>query len=400
MADAATTGAFVNAPSSRLATYGAPGHATVNDGSNEYTIGCPQGITITPSIDEKEVFCAALGSRQKNASYAGITGYTVEITSPQIDNQFLKMLLGADTPTIQSEGTGSATDERATVDEYEWTMLAYGPLDTLTGVVGMPDGVITFSSPAWTHDYTAEAQSEAGTPFILAGSSAEDEYYAGWTNKCNRLHIDLDTVASGAYTPTIEYWNGSSWTAVSNVSDGTSGLTQDGVITWDMPVDWALHSIGTKPILITNMYIIKIDWNAGTGDPDCYNMREVYTENTDYAVDPNSSKVRVRRLVGTTVPDGSDVFVSYSYQTAQAYMFDAGTNLSQEYELEVVHDHEHGPGWDATFWRTRPKPGVITDSVDGEPIILSLTFEVLSDHDDHPDNPWFRLYHRGTTTPA
>lgn len=60
--------------------------------------------------------------------------------------------------------------------------------------------------------------------------------------------MDMSTnVNANAATLTAEYWNGSAWTALTNVTDGTAsgGATfgADGQITWTMPADWASSTI-------------------------------------------------------------------------------------------------------------------------------------------------------------
>ncbi|MBI3127573.1 MAG: hypothetical protein HYZ11_08225 [Candidatus Tectomicrobia bacterium] len=48
---------------------------------------------------------------------------------------------------------------------------------------------------------------------------------------------------SGAMQLVVQYWNGSAWTAVSNLTDGTASggdtCQQDGTVTFDLPGDWA-----------------------------------------------------------------------------------------------------------------------------------------------------------------
>ena len=52
-------------------------------------------------------------------------------------------------------------------------------------------------------------------------------------------------MASTAHVLAYEYWNGSAWTAVSGLTDGTNALTQNGQITWTKPTDWETVSAST-----------------------------------------------------------------------------------------------------------------------------------------------------------
>lgn len=74
------------------------------------------------------------------------------------------------------------------------------------------------------------------------------------------VYIDLYTFNDTA-TFAYEYYNGSSWSAFSGVTDGTSVLTQDGLITWTLPTNWATGPSG--------LYLE----NNGEYYPDYYIMR-------------------------------------------------------------------------------------------------------------------------------
>ena len=52
-------------------------------------------------------------------------------------------------------------------------------------------------------------------------------------------------MTSTSHVLAYEYWNGSAWTAVSGLTDGTNALTQNGQITWTKPTDWETVSAST-----------------------------------------------------------------------------------------------------------------------------------------------------------
>ena len=52
-------------------------------------------------------------------------------------------------------------------------------------------------------------------------------------------------IASTDHVLAYEYWNGSAWTVVSGLTDGTNALTQNGQITWTKPTDWETVSAST-----------------------------------------------------------------------------------------------------------------------------------------------------------
>ena len=102
------------------------------------------------------------------------------------------------------------------------------------------------SGPTWT-DYTAESQSTLGTPFTLLGATTDYGYF-GHREKCNQLAFVLAAVGTyGALT--WEYSQGSSAWGALTVTDGTSGLHQNGAVTFTPPSNWkqdTVNSIANK----------------------------------------------------------------------------------------------------------------------------------------------------------
>ncbi len=68
----------------------------------------------------------------------------------------------------------------------------------------------------------------------MIGSVGGDILYVASTDPCCAIMIDVGTtpVVSGADIATVTFWNGSAWTAVTGLVDGTNGLEQSGWITF------------------------------------------------------------------------------------------------------------------------------------------------------------------------
>lgn len=101
-------------------------------------------------------------------------------------------------------------------------------------------------------DNSVEARTEGAPSFaVFPDGLSGDAMYLG---QCARFAAAGMSVAAsgvgGAYA--WEYWNGSSWTALT-VSDGTAGFVQDGVVTWTKPGDWA-----TTTVNAVNMYWVRV----------------------------------------------------------------------------------------------------------------------------------------------
>jgi len=105
-------------------------------------------------------------------------------------------------------------------------------------------------------DNTTEARLDGGTQFKLFPTPASgDRTYIGMTNKFSQVTINLNTLGVGG-TIVWEYWNGSAWTTLT-VSDGTSGLTASGTLTWTAPSDWA-----TKAVNSVTQYWVRVRASA------------------------------------------------------------------------------------------------------------------------------------------
>jgi hypothetical protein len=112
-------------------------------------------------------------------------------------------------------------------------------------------------------DNTAEARSQGGTGFKLfqGPTVTNDEAYVGMSSKFGRAKYIFSTagVQNAAVTLAWEYWNGSAWTALSSVVDGTSGLTANGTVTWAIPAGWATTAVNG-----VTQYWMRLRFTAGS----------------------------------------------------------------------------------------------------------------------------------------
>lgn len=95
-------------------------------------------------------------------------------------------------------------------------------------------------------DRSAEARLDGGSAFAMLPTPASgDRAYFGSPSKFGQLIFDLATLGVGG-TYVFEFWNGSAWTAFSP-TDGTSGFTQDGLVTWTITdlTGWATNAVNS-----------------------------------------------------------------------------------------------------------------------------------------------------------
>ena len=140
------------------------------------------------------------------------------------------------------------------------------------------DNTVTFV------DMTSEFNSvAAGDVVIFPAAEALDDYFAvGRATTFGKLTFNgAGGTAGVGGIGTWEYWNGSAWTALSNVVDGTAGFTtpvaDDQTVTFDVPSDWAAVALnavsafyvrfkltgvyGTNPVYDQG-FVGGVDWAA------------------------------------------------------------------------------------------------------------------------------------------
>jgi len=104
---------------------------------------------------------------------------------------------------------------------------------------------------------TAAANNDTANDMTLlpAVPAVNDAYYFGLGALWNYLRLNIGTAGVGAWTLVWEYWNGASWSALSELNDGTSGFTLSGWrdVTFTRPGDWAVTTVGG----IANLYWIR-----------------------------------------------------------------------------------------------------------------------------------------------
>lgn len=122
------------------------------------------------------------------------------------------------------------------------------------------------SGPSWT-DYSAESQSTLGTPFTLLGATTDYGYF-GHREKCNQLVFALGVLGTyGALT--WEYSQESGAWGTLTVTDGTSGLHQNGAVTFTPPSDWKQDTVNG----VANKFWVRVHPAGVTTPATIYNIQ-------------------------------------------------------------------------------------------------------------------------------
>lgn len=93
-------------------------------------------------------------------------------------------------------------------------------------------------------DYSDEANSIAAGDVPGGLVLNQDYLYLGFRERITSFFVDVGAVANNVATSilTLEYWTGTAWAAVANLSDltiaGGISLAQDGIVSFTLPTDW------------------------------------------------------------------------------------------------------------------------------------------------------------------
>jgi len=150
--------------------------------------------------------------------------------------------------------TGGAA---ATLDTIAADMVTALRGRSMSAAIAEDGGVFTDETVAADEDTADDMTLFPATP--VAGT---DRYNLGSTTTFGRVAFDITTVGTGTYTVTWEYWDGSVWTALSGVTDGTTDFKTSGLneITFTVPSDWAKTTINSQG----PFYFIRAETQTGT----------------------------------------------------------------------------------------------------------------------------------------
>ena len=125
------------------------------------------------------------------------------------------------------------------------------------------DQVWRVSSGGVFVDETTDANSAAANDwqFFPAGAGLNDYAAVGSTYQFSGIQINVGTAGTGTYTVTWQYWNGTAWTALAGVVDGTTNFKTAGTntITYTIPTNWASNTLNA-----VLAYYIRAIRDAGT----------------------------------------------------------------------------------------------------------------------------------------
>lgn len=130
---------------------------------------------------------------------------------------------------------------------------------------------VVFDDNTVLTDYSEEAKSAASSSFTGALVATEDYLYVGDLSPFSALNVAMATPNATSSVLTVEYWNGTAWTAVTNMVDGTDNggatLGQTGQVTFTEPSAWRRRYYGAQAKKMQIFWVrlsVSVNLDAGT----------------------------------------------------------------------------------------------------------------------------------------
>ena len=231
-----------------------------NDYADDLGTSTDRAVYINPATSTADITINILNGGD-TPSIREAAGYTGTVT---INNSVTVSVSGVTQGTalkvIANETVGDFTvgdtilEDLADVNGQASTSVNYtADVDVIVRArnQGFPNAAIASDGGVFT-DETTNANSSVINDMTLLPSSlaVNDAYYFGDPEEFPQLRLEISQVLTGIISTVWEYWDGSSWTALSNVVDGTETLgtsfTQSGVVSWDIPNDWTARSVNSQ----------------------------------------------------------------------------------------------------------------------------------------------------------
>ena len=101
-----------------------------------------------------------------------------------------------------------------------------------------------------------------------------DFVYIGFRGKFASRHFQMSVANATTSVVSVEYWNGTAWTAVLDVVDQTQGFKQDGWISWVNKGDWKKST--QTPVVDVELYWVRVSVSVSLDAPtslqSCVNL--------------------------------------------------------------------------------------------------------------------------------
>ena len=227
-----------------------------------YFAWIPKSVIIDSSKPAYIVYYQSSGNKTSWDREEELYSFTLYSRSPDLNESIFNRM----DALLHNQVLTGATDNHLVnlrrimqFDTYEDDQLLY--MKSITyDAVSVPhknvDGAVADDGGSQTDQTTAANNDTTNDMTLLPSTPAvNDAYYLGSLEIQSRIYINISTAGSGTWTIVWEYWDGSAWTALSNVTDGTTGFTVSGInsINFTVPSNWATKTVAS----IASVYWIR-----------------------------------------------------------------------------------------------------------------------------------------------
>ena len=363
-----------------------------NDGTGERDLGNMVDVSMARESEDLEHYTNRPGARVKDKIIALSESLSIDFSldEPVIEN--FQLFFKGDTATNQSAGTAVATDQKVTLGAAS-AFASLGKRGAISSYSARQflDYVYLFDGTSTYTNHSVEADSAAGSPFTI-NADAGDKLYLGKDTKYQRVNVDVATGSVGYTAPSWEYWNGTTWTALTVA--GEDDFSADGNLTFTAPGAWAKTTVNG-----INAYWIRFAQTAASpATPATLNSvgRGTLVENTDVAYDLGSSTVdaKVRQIAASTaVLSSEEIKVTYTYPTYAAQITNIAKvgSIEGSARLEVHPQTGRGLQFDIEIPKCQIKANGDLSLNDQEFMAIPLSLVVLDDTENTPTHPYGRV---------
>jgi hypothetical protein len=198
----------------------------------EHNLVRPQVIQIGADLD-------LLGVDINNADVAeSVENFLLELGLGEefYQDQFIREIMLSDDDIVNIDFLDT-TIERVTNEEFNYST-------DIQAAVASDGGTLTEETES------ANDGNPDDITLLPASPSVGDAYYFGQETIFAEMEIDISTAGAGTWDTVWEYYDGSNWVQLPNISDGTSDFQNGGIglVEWDIPSDWASTDVSDSPL--------------------------------------------------------------------------------------------------------------------------------------------------------
>jgi hypothetical protein len=352
-------------------------------------------VSIARDTEELEHFTNRSGQRRKDKVITVEESAQIDFELDEINVDNLRYFFKGGSISTVGAGTANITLQKETLVGEEFISVEKPGL-TAVSVRQFVDNVF-FDDAGTFIDHSVEADTAGGTPFVI-NNAAADGLYIGKKTQFKEIEIDINVSSVGYAGGAWQYWNGTIWTGLDTLSDGTTNFSAAPgayLVTHAPNAAWTQNAVNG-----VTQYWIRY---TQTADPpttpaqiDSIGIQSLL-EDTDWSQDPGSATSStstkngaIRRRAAGALVDGEEVYVNFTYVTftSQTFGIAETSSLEGSARFEALPGTGRGRKWQMTI----PKCQLVNngtmdlDDTDFETIPLSLV--VLDNFDCDPVNPF------------